>query len=257
VLSVHRTGVGGGDPVVLVHGFTQTGRVWTVIAGALSAHHEVFALDAPGHGGSSQVAAGLPDGADLMVETAARSGASPAAWVGYSMGGRYALHVALGHPGVVDRLVLVSATAGIEDPDERAERRARDDELAARLEREGVEVFVDRWLQLPMFQTLPPDAAERSDRLSNTAAGLAASLRRAGTGTQEPLWDRLASLRMPVLVIAGALDTTYVDHARRLADGIGDNATLMVLEDAGHACHLERPVEFTELLTRFLAGSNH
>jgi 2-succinyl-6-hydroxy-2,4-cyclohexadiene-1-carboxylate synthase len=243
--------------VVLVHGFTQTARSWSPIAAALGENHAVVALDAPGHGGSSAIEADLREGARLMVEAAAKAATPPAAWVGYSMGGRYALHVALADPEAVERLVLVSATAGIDDPSERAERRSRDEELAIRIESEGVDMFVDWWLQLPMFRTLPPDAASRSDRVTNTSAGLASSLRRAGAGTQSPLWDRLSGLRMPVLVVAGALDAAYVAHAHRLVDAIGTNAAMAVIEDAGHACHLERPAAFIDLVTPFLAGTGH
>ena len=80
----------------------------------------------------------LPGGADLM----AASGRDPAVWLGYSMGGRFALNVALRHPGQVRRLVLVSATAGIDDPEERAARRRADEDLAGRIGTEGVAAFV-------------------------------------------------------------------------------------------------------------------
>jgi 2-succinyl-6-hydroxy-2,4-cyclohexadiene-1-carboxylate synthase len=257
VLSARSSGTAAGDPVVLLHGFTQTAHSWAPIAPALGQSRAVVALDAPGHGGSSAIEADLWAGARLMLEAAAKAATPPAAWVGYSMGGRYALHIALADPEAVERLVLVSATAGIDDPRERAERRARDEELAARIETAGVDAFVDWWLQLPMFRTLPADAASRSDRVTNTSAGLASSLRRAGTGTQAPLWDRLSGLHMPVLVVAGALDAAYVAHARRLVDAIGTNAALAVIEDAGHACHLERPAAFIDLVTPFLATTGH
>ena len=116
----------------------------------------------------------------------------PATYVGYSMGGRLCLHLALARPETVERLVLVSATAGIEDDDERATRRAADDALATSLERDGVDAFLDGWLAQPMFATLADPGLD--DRRRNVAAGLASSLRLAGTGTQQPLWDRLASL---------------------------------------------------------------
>ena len=121
----------------------------------------------------------------------AAGGAGEAAWVGYSMGGRYALHVALRHPGLVRRLVLVSATGGIDDPRDRAARRQADEALAAKVETEGVAAFVAWWLERPLFATLPAEAAAVDSRLGGTAAGLAASLRLAGTGTQQPLWSEL------------------------------------------------------------------
>jgi 2-succinyl-6-hydroxy-2,4-cyclohexadiene-1-carboxylate synthase len=113
--------------------------------------------------------------------------------------------------------------------------------MAQRIERDGVETFVRWWLERPLFATLPPAAAATESRLGGSPAGLASSLRRAGTGTQAPLWDRLGELDMPVLVMAGALDDAYVQRAERLTAGIGANAELAVIEGAGHACHLEAP----------------
>jgi 2-succinyl-6-hydroxy-2,4-cyclohexadiene-1-carboxylate synthase len=233
---------------VLIHGFTQSARSWATIAGALAHDHTVIALDAPGHGQSAEVEADLSAGADLMAEAGGE-----ADWVGYSMGGRYALHVALRHPGLVRRLVLVSATGGMDDPRDRAARRQSDEALAIKVETEGVAAFVAWWLQRPLFATLPPRAAAVESRLGGTAAGLAASLRLAGTGTQEPLWSRLARLEMPVLVVAGGEDAAYLGHGRRLAAEIGSNASFAVVAGAGHACHLERPDAFLDLIQPFLA----
>ncbi len=239
---------GNGDPLVLIHGFTQSAQSWGAVGAALAKDHRVIAMDAPGHGQSAAVAADLSAGADLM----AASVGTAAAWLGYSMGGRYALHVAVRHPDAVDRLVLVSATAGLDDPEARAARRRADEGLAVKVEREGVARFVEWWLARPLFATLPPDAAAVESRLDNTAAGLASSLRLAGTGTQEPLWSVLPQLEMPVLVVAGELDAAYLAHGRRLVAGIGANASLAVIAGAGHACHLERPGAFLDVVLPFL-----
>jgi 2-succinyl-6-hydroxy-2,4-cyclohexadiene-1-carboxylate synthase len=241
---------GKGDPLVLIHGFTQSARSWGPVAETLSARHAVIALDAPGHGGSAHIAADLWAGADLMAAAAGRM----ADWLGYSMGGRFALHVALRHPQSVHRLIVVSATGGMEDPAERAARRQADEALAVRVETEGVRAFVEWWLARPLFATLPPGAAGVEERLTNTGPGLASSLRLAGTGTQEPLWPRLRQLEMPVLVVAGQLDDAYLTHGRRLVDSIGANASLAVIAGAGHACHLEKPVAFSEAVEAFLAS---
>ena len=245
---LHAERRGSGPPLVLVHGFTQSAQAWGPVGDGLAGSHTVIALDAPGHGRSAGIGADLPGGADLMVEAAG----GPAAWLGYSMGGRYALHVALRHPDAVERLVLVSATAGIDDPAERAGRRASDEVLAARVEAEGLEPFLRWWLSLPLFATLPPEAAAMEARLGGDPAGLASSLRRAGTGTQEPLWDRLGELSIPVLVVAGALDDKYAALARRLRQAIGANAEVVIMEGAGHACHMEQPEAFLDIVRPWL-----
>jgi 2-succinyl-6-hydroxy-2,4-cyclohexadiene-1-carboxylate synthase len=243
--------VGTGPPVVLVHGFTQTHRSWRPVTDRLAHAHAVTAVDAPAHAGSDAVRVGLWDGAAELGDTGGRAG-----YVGYSMGGRLCLHLALARPELVERLVLVGATAGLDDPEARATRRAADEELARGLERDGVAVFVDRWLAQPLFATLPAEAAARADRLANTAPGLAASLRLAGTGSMEPLWHRLAGLAMPVLVVAGELDTAYTATGKRLAGAIGANATVACVPGAGHACHLERPGLFAAMLEEFLTAGH-
>jgi 2-succinyl-6-hydroxy-2,4-cyclohexadiene-1-carboxylate synthase len=236
------------DPVILLHGFTQSGPSWRLAIDALvAAGHRVVTVDAPGHGGSGAVRADLWQGAALTV-VAAGTGT----YVGYSMGARTALHVALAHPEAVRRLVLLSGTAGLDDAAARAERCRSDDVIASRIERDGVEAFVSWWLDRPLFSTLSREAAALDSRLGATPAGLAASLRRAGTGTQEPLWGRLGAIEVPTLVVVGELDTAYRAHGERLVAAIGAQATLAVIEGAGHAAHLERPEQFNAVLTAFV-----
>jgi 2-succinyl-6-hydroxy-2,4-cyclohexadiene-1-carboxylate synthase len=232
--------------VVLVHGFTQTAASWAAVAERLSADREVVAVDVAGHGRHADAVGDLWEGARLLGDEG-----GDAAYVGYSMGGRLALHLALQRPDRVRALVLVSATAGIDDADERAARRASDDALARRLEAIGVEAFLDEWLAQPLFAGLTPEAQGREARAGNTAAGLAASLRTTGTGAQEPLWARLAELTMPVLVVAGARDTKFRAVGERLVAGIPD-ATLAVVADAGHAAPFERPDAFVDLVRPWL-----
>jgi len=237
---------GSGDRVALVHGFTQTSRCWGRVATDLAADHQVVAIDAPGHGDSSDQATDLWETANLLVAAAGH-----ACYLGYSMGGRMALHAALAHPKQVDRLILVSATAGIEDDVERAVRRRADDESADRIEKIGVDAFLAEWLAQPMFDSLPATERDLEERRRNTAAGLASSLRRAGTGSQEPLWDRLAGLSMPVLLVSGSLDHKFSALAGRMAELIGDNARWVLLA-GGHTIHREAAV-FSETVRGWLA----
>jgi 2-succinyl-6-hydroxy-2,4-cyclohexadiene-1-carboxylate synthase len=234
--------------VVLVHGFTQTARSWDDLIPELSHDFEVVAVDAPGHGRASDVHADLVDGAARLAAAGGR-----ATYVGYSMGGRLCLHAALDFPDAVHGLVLISATGGIDDVGEREARRAADEALADRIESIGVAAFVDEWLAQPLFASLPPAAQGRAERLHNTAAGLASSLRLAGTGTQAPLWDRLTDLRIPTLVVAGALDGKFVALGERLAATI-PGADLAVVDGAGHTVHLERPDAFLALVLPWLAA---
>lgn len=230
---------GVAEKVVLLHGFTQTGRSWERVERmAKQAGHAPAAPDLRGHGASGAVRP--VDFPHVIADVAALAG--DAVLCGYSMGGRIALHTALAHPECVRRLVLISTTAGIEDAAQRAERRTADEALATEIERDGVEAFAARWAARPLFAGLPPEAADRAhaDRLRNEGLGLAAALRGLGTGVMEPVWDRLDQLRMPVAVVAGERDAKFLAIARRLAGALPD-ARLVVVPGAGHALPLEAP----------------
>lgn len=246
--TLHAVTTGRGPRLVLVHGFTQNARCWGRLLPRLAANRQVVAVDAPGHGGSAGLALGLWEGAAALGATGGR-----AVYAGYSMGGRLCLHLALARPELVRALVLIGASPGIEDPGARTRRRAADIALAEHLEAVGLERFVDEWLSQPLFASLPPGDAAREERLTNTAGGLASSLRLAGAGVQEPLWGRLGELGMPVLVVAGARDATYADIARRTATAVGPNATLALIPGAGHAVPLEQPEVLADRLLAWLA----
>ena len=237
----------GPDRLVLVHGFTQTLASWDGMTATLAETFQVVRVDLPGHGGSAAV--------DLdFVETAAAIGdaGGTGTYVGYSMGGRLCLRLALDRPDLVQSLVLVGASPGLADEGEREARRASDEALADDIERIGTPAFLDRWLARPLFATLRPEPGDFDARRANPPAGLAAALRRLGTGVQEPLWDRLAELEMPVLAVAGQEDGKFTHMAEEMADAIGVNAQVVALAGAGHAAHLERSRSFCRLLAAFL-----
>lgn len=247
-MTLHADRRGSGPRLVLLHGFTQDRRCWGPFADELAPGRELVLADAPGHGRSGHDDADLPTAGRLLGEVGGR-----ADYLGYSMGGRVALHLALDRPDLVRSLVLVGATAGIDDAGERRARRQADEALADRLAREPLAGFLDGWLAGPLFARLPPEASHLEARLDNRPEGLAASLRRCGTGTQEPLWSRLAALGVPVLVIAGAHDPKFTALGRRLVDAVGQSARLWVQPDAGHAVHLEQPTPTAAVVRDFLA----
>lgn len=251
---------GDGPPILLLHGFTGRGSDWARFLPAFRRRHRTITVDLPGHGRSEAPADPARHGleriaADLATLLRALD-AAPAAVLGYSMGARVALRLALDQPRVVERLVLESPSAGIADAVERARRRARDEALARLLEGEGTVAFVDAWQAQPLFASqaaLGPSvrANLRRRRLANRPAGLAASLRGAGQGTMEPLHDRLGEIRVPTLIIAGRLDPTGLKRASEIAAAI-PAARLAIVDQAGHAPHLERPAPFRRLVVDFL-----
>ncbi len=229
-----------------LHGFTQTGRSASRFRSILAETRELWTPDLPGHGESTADPTSLEACADLVADLLD----GPTDLGGYSFGGLVALHVALRHPPLVSRLVLLSATRGIRDPVARADRRAHDEALADHLEAVGVETFLDEWLAQPLFADVPADPDERASR-SHRAAGLAESLRRCGTGTQAWLGDQLAAVTAPTFALAGERDDKFRREAEAIATGVPQGSVAVVAR-AGHAAHLVRPETVAGLVNGFL-----
>ena len=234
------------NELVLLHGFTQTGGSWEPVRREVDERYRAHAADLRGHGAASER---LPASFEAVIEDLAALVDGPFALAGYSMGGRIALHLALAQPELVTRLVLISTTAGIEDPAERARRRAQDEAVAAEIERDGVAAFAERWAAGPLFAGQPPEVAAlaHEDRLGHSAAQLASTLRGLGTGTMEPVWHRLHELTMPAMVLVGERDAKFRALGERLAAGL-PAAELRVVREAGHALHLEAPEAVADAL---------
>lgn len=229
-----------GDPratrVVFLHGFTQTRNSWKPMAQQVaSAGHHCIVIDLPGHGDSAGVRADLRRTADMV---AALGGA--ATYVGYSLGGRAVLHLALMYPHLTRSAVVIGATAGIADADERARRREADDQIEARIAELGIEAFLREWVAQPLFGDLAISDADFADRTRNTVEGLASSLRLAGTGAQTSLWPRLREINAPLLAIAGERDEKFTALAEQIAAAVPEGRALVV-PGADHAAHLQQP----------------
>lgn len=243
---------------VMLHGFTGSSQAWgpRIVDGLTGAGLVPVLVDLPGHGrdiGNTDPSMFTLDAALELID-AACSGPSPL--IGYSMGGRLALHYSLRYPERVTALILESSSPGLVRAEERSSRRAADDALAGRVLERGIEAFVDDWEALPMFASEVSLAAEvraavRAGRLANAASSLAASLRGLGTGSLPSLWHQLSGLATPTLILAGEFDTKFVVVAERMADLL-PNAHLVVVPSAGHSIHLEQPGAWCAEVTSFL-----
>ena len=226
--------------IVFVPGFMQPGAAWAPVAERLPQRYPSLLLEHTSHTYEGRLAeiAEQAEGAVLC---------------GYSLGGRLALRLALREPGRCAGLVTVGTSAGIEAPGARAERAQADERLAAWMEIEPIERIVEIWERQPLFadQSEALVEAQRPGRLSQDPRSLALLLRTAGQGALEPVWQRLHSLELPFLAIAGALDEGYANAARRLARAAPQGRSAIV-EAAGHAPHLQRPEYVAELLADFL-----
>ncbi len=243
------------ESLVLLHGFTHTGASWEQVQAALAEQvqgapaerYRGLAPDIRGHGS----AAGLrPVTLDAVIEDVAALAPGRFTLVGYSMGGRIALHVALALGARVQRLVLIGASPGIADVAEREARREADERLVSEIESSTVEEFAERWATATAVLAGQPASVREmvhQDRLRNTPAGLAAALRGLGTGALPSLWDRLTELDMPVELIVGERDEKFTAIARAMAEKIPDPG-LSLVAGSGHAVHLEAPAAVAAII---------
>lgn len=251
---------GAGPPLVLLHGFTGSAAGWAEHSEAFAQSHAIAAVDLLGHGLSDApddpVRYGIGYATEDILSVLDALGIRRAGLLGYSMGGRVAISLAVVAPERLSALILESASPGILDAGTRRERAAADAELAAAIEQDGVEPFVDRWERLPLFasQTALPDEARRylrARRLRNNPTGLANSLRGLGQGVQPPMHEYLQQIRVPTLLIAGGLDPAYCEMGQEVRAMI-PHARLEVVPGAGHTVHLEQPERFRALVLEFL-----
>lgn len=251
--------MGAGQPLVLLHGFTGCAANWRAHTAALAPPHQIFAIDLLGHGQSDSPT----DPARYRMEHCLEDllalldqlKLNRINLLGYSMGGRVALHFAAAHPERLNALILESASPGLAEATEREARRQSDEALADFIEREGLTAFVDRWENLPVFasQARLPEAARaelRAQRLQNHPLGLANSLRGLGVGVQSPLWEALPNLHVPTLLITGELDSKFTAIAHSMAQAL-PQAHLTIIPNAGHTIHLEQPALFNHLILQF------
>ena len=253
---------GDGPPVTLLHGFTQSGQSWREVISLVPHSWRWIVPDLRGHG-ETEIAGAARCSMDACTSDLEllwdHLGVERTHLVGYSMGGRLALHVAAHRPERLLSLLTIGAHAGL-DEDAREGRRQGDEALAERIEKDGLEAFVDHWSALPLFSGLQRRGAAyiahvRAERMKNHVAGLACSLRGMGAGVMEPVWDRLTGAEFGCTFVAGQLDHGYVASARRLAGSVPKGRTVIVPR-AGHAVHQERPDAFARVLTAHLTAAD-
>lgn len=259
---------GSGPGLLLLHGFTGDVSTWDpfILRPSKEGPGNAFdgftaiRVDVIGHGGTDS-----PDDPERytmahavedLVAILDHLGMEKVALLGYSMGGRLALHLTLAAPERFWALVFESASPGIRNEEERASRRTADNLLADSIGTGGIEAFVDRWQAQALFASqlnLPDEvrARQRTRRLAQSPVGLANSLRGMGAGRQDYLLPRLHELTAPALLIAGALDERYAAITAVMAAEIA-GAQAHIIENAGHAAHLEQPAEFGRIVAAFL-----
>lgn len=254
-------GVDKTKPVLLfLHGFLGDRTEWVDLAESFSDDYRCLLVDLPGHGENRSLNENdytIQNCAKALLQLLDKLDIVQADILGYSMGGRLALYFAATFPKRCRRVILESSSPGLKTKSERDERAINDDELATKLEREGLEVFLKEWYGKPMFATLKEYPGKLSEllkqRRQSNPAGLAMSLHMMSTGKQPSLWDKLGEINLPLLLLAGEKDPKFSSIAHMMAD-LCPTAEIRIIANAGHNLHIEQPEQFARAVRDSLAG---
>ncbi len=248
-------------PVILfLHGFLGDRTDFDTVIPHLQDTFCCLSLDLPGHG-ETVVHSATQDSVDTYAMP--QIAAAIAQWltdlnipqsylVGYSMGGRLALYLALHYPQIFPKVVIESASPGLMTAMERQQRMVQDALLAEKLQQDFPR-FLDDWYALPLWRSLRchPDFADlRQRRSRHHPARLAQMLQGMGTGQQPSLWEKLPAHRQPLLLVAGAADDKFMAINQRMA-ALCPMAQCLSVPNAGHNVHWEQPQFFGQALWEF------
>jgi 2-succinyl-6-hydroxy-2,4-cyclohexadiene-1-carboxylate synthase len=218
-----------------------------------------IAIDLPGHGQSTGLeeadAYTFSGAAAGVVQVIKETRVNSATLVGYSMGGRIALYVAMHYENACSKLVIESAGAGISEDSERKRRLAADRGRAKELAQGRFEDFLRTWYCQPIFQTVAEDS-ERLEvliqqRLLNDPKELARAMSGLSLGVQPSLWHQLPELFIPVLLIAGDKDSKYKDIVQSMGE-LMPRGRVVIVSGAGHNVHQEQPVLVSDRIKEFV-----
>ncbi|MFQ5583505.1 MAG: 2-succinyl-6-hydroxy-2,4-cyclohexadiene-1-carboxylate synthase [Calditrichia bacterium] len=243
--------------LIFLHGFMGSSEDWQEVIAHLSAEFYCLAIDLPYHG-RTKVFAGpgeltFESIAGELAELFRSLGNSPSYLMGYSMGGRLSLHLALHFPELFRAVVLESASPGLMSRREREARIADDRQLAAKLRSGDFREFLVNWYQQPLFGELsahPKFDELLNSRLRNDAARLANSLAVLGTGQQPSLWEKLTQLSVSCFLVTGEKDEKYVAISEEMHKR-NKSIRLEIVRNCSHNVHFQKPGEFAKLLREF------
>lgn len=240
-------------PVLFLHGYLGSHREWLPFMQDLSDSYYCIAVDLPGHGQSaafddeeSYTFAGsaqrVLDALPLVEQKGLRL-------VGYSMGGRLSLYLAIYHSDHIQQAIIESSSPGLLDARTAQAREKQDAGWADRFRAEPIDVVLEDWYRQPIFCSLraQPEMFEQmlKERRQNEGDAVARSIKGMSVGRQQPLWDALPQLEVDVCLIIGGLDRKYQQVARQMCSASA-RIHMESIEGAGHNVHLEQPDLFSK-----------
>jgi 2-succinyl-6-hydroxy-2,4-cyclohexadiene-1-carboxylate synthase len=243
--------------MIFLHGFVGSMVDWLPACHHFSSDYQCLLLDLPGHGKTQATRS-----SDYTVSATARSlirlldskKTGPSVLIGYSMGGRLALYLAVHYPDYFDKVILVSTSPGLQKKKDRLARQINDKRLADEMGNMTIEAFLQKWYDQPLFNSLkehPKFEELLRQRLGNQVKNWPASLRGMGVGKQPSLWNKLEYLKMPVLILVGEKDQKFRYIAFQMKD-LNPNFIISIIPQCGHVIHVENEDAFYSELYNFL-----
>ena len=224
--------------ILALHGFTGAGEDFEFLKNFFP---ENFIWDTP-----DLPVLSLSPLCEFLREKWEKLAGVPRVLLGYSMGGRIALHLAREISWQEeDSLVLISASPGISDGRERAQRQNTDAALAKKIEASAsAEEFYKEWQEHPLIATqrrLPTPWRERllARRASASREEWVEHLRVLGTGMLPSMWEKLGEISAPkITLVVGEEDKKFCAIAEKMADRM-PRSRVLVVPASGHSPHLE------------------
>ncbi len=251
--------IGDGDqPVILfLHGFMGSWQDFQEVANLLQNDFCCLLVDLPGHG-KTEVNCNL----DYRMERVAiaiiallgKLAIQQCFLVGYSMGGRLALYLAVYFPQYFQKVVLESASPGLKHKADRENRIKQDLNVVNRLKSEDLSVFLQHWYSNPLFSSFikhPNYQKAIAQKMANDPQKLTISLIHMGLGIQPPLWDHLKFIQLPILLIVGELDFKFTAINQRISV-LSPQFLIEIVKNTDHNVHFEQSFKFAQLLKDFL-----
>lgn len=242
-------------PIILfLHGFMGSGTDFAEVIDLLSPYFCCLTVDLPGHG-ATQVKGGefyyqMSETAQALIELLQKLEIDHCFLLGYSMGGRLALYLAIHFPIYFKKVILESASPGLTTASAREQRVQQDLKLAQELESIDFKVFLAKWYSNPLFDSLrnhPHYQQAIAQRLRNNPLELAKSLRNMSLGLQPSLWNKLNRVRVPLILLVGELDRKFRLINTKIVRQ-NHHIQLKIIAQCGHNIHFETPRQFANII---------
>ena len=253
-----------GYPVVFLHGFLGNQKEWLDIIKSLKNKYRIILFDLPGHGGSvfdvnkiDKKIYEFTNTTNTIVNILKKLNVNKSMLIGYSMGGRLALNLAIKYPSIFSKVFIESASPGLETEQEILKRKANDEKTAKLIKELNFSEFIDNWYNQKVFEGIKKSLKYedlKNQRLKNDTNNIALALKGLSVANMPCLWNKLSNLKLPLYFIAGKNDEKYCIIGQRMSQ-YSQKISFKIVNNCGHNIHFENREEYLNLLVNFFANS--